>query len=296
MQTHTVEVFTSDNHRFQATLYPAGNKRAPVLVFLCALGTPARVYARFARELTQLGINVCVPDWRGIGSSSVRVDRGVDFGYRHLLEIDHPALLASVHQLYPESPIWLGGHSLGGQLSLLAASTASIPIDGVLLIASGTVHLPCYPIKLRASIRAVTLLARLSGTALGYFPGNRLGFGGREARGVMADWGNVAHKGNYEVAGSTVNYEQTLARMSTSIVALTFAADTWAPANATQTLIKKAQRSSLTHWHWGRTETQGHDLDHFSWLKHPNLIAPVIAERIINPLVANHSTDQRTSS
>ena len=293
MQTSTLDIFTSDQHLFQATLYPADMAGAPTLIFLCALGTPARIYARLARELAQQGINVCIPDWRGIGSSSIRATRDVDFGYYQLLEIDHPALLEALRKRYPAAPVWLGGHSLGGQLSLLAASSAKLSVDGVLLVASGTVHLPCYPSKLRAGIRAVTLLVRLSGSVLGYFPGDRLGFGGREALGVMRDWSHVARTGKYKVAKSAVNYEHALSELKTSIGALTFAGDAWAPANATQALIKKAEKSNQTHWHWSREDTQGYNIDHFSWLKRPELVAPTIAAHIIEISTANARTIER---
>lgn len=112
----------TDQHRFDATIYPPADAAAPVLIFFSALGTPAKVYRHLGRALSQAGVQVCAPDWRGIGSSSVRAARASDFGYRHLVELDMAAAIAGVRQRFPQAAIWLSGHSLSGQLALLAAA------------------------------------------------------------------------------------------------------------------------------------------------------------------------------
>ena len=43
----------------------------------------------------------------------MRPRRGVDFGYRELIELDMPALVAAVRSAYPGVPLFTGGHSLG---------------------------------------------------------------------------------------------------------------------------------------------------------------------------------------
>ena len=134
----TLTITTTDGHRFDATLYPVDDPRAPVLIFLSALGTPARVYARLGREMIAHGVQLCAPDWRGIGSSSVRAGRASDFGYRHLIEFDLAALIEAVRQRLPHAPIWLGGHSLGGQMALLSAAAKPQGIAGAYSLATGS--------------------------------------------------------------------------------------------------------------------------------------------------------------
>ena len=92
-ETQTLTINTSDGHRFNATLYPTDDPGAPVLLLQAALGTPSRVYGRLGREMVKHGVQLCAPDWRGIGSSSVQAGRASDFGYRHLIELDLPALI-----------------------------------------------------------------------------------------------------------------------------------------------------------------------------------------------------------
>lgn len=273
-----ITLTASDQHQFNATVYPAGDPGAPVLVFFSALGTPAKVYRHVGQALAQQGVHFCAPDWRGIDSSSVRAARGSDFGYRHLVELDMAAVVTAMRQRFPNAPIWLGGHSLGGQLALLYAATHPEQVAGVVLIASGSVHMPAYPATMRLGIGAMVALSRITGPMLGYFPGERIGFGGREAAGVMRDWGHVARTGRYQPKGSAVDYEDALARLEKPVLALNFAADTWSPAPAAAALLDKLPAQSREHWRWGAADTENIALDHYSWLKHAQLIAPAVAQ------------------
>jgi predicted alpha/beta hydrolase len=279
-ETLTLTITGADQHRFNATLYPTDDCHAPILLFLSALGTPSRVYGRLGREMTQHGVQVCTPDWRGIGSSSIRAGRASDFGYRHLVELDLAALIETVHQGFPEAPIWLGGHSLGGQLALLGAAVSPDRIAGVVMIASGSVHLPCYSGKLRWGVRTLTYLSRIAGPVLGYFPGSRIGFGGREAAGLMRDWSHVALTGEYRPLGSDIDYENSMRSIKLPILAITFAADAWSPALAAKTLLNKLSANSPVHWHWSKSDTAGIAVDHYSWIKQPALVAPAVAQFI----------------
>ncbi len=283
----TLTITANDQHRFNAIFYPTPDSAAPVLIFLSALGTPAKVYRHLGKEMAQHEVQLCTPDWRGIGSSSVRAGRSSDFGYRHLVELDIPALIATVRHHAPRAPIWLGGHSLGGQLALIAAAGDPEHIAGVVLIASGSVHLPCYHGKLRLGVRLLTTLSGIVGPILGYFPGARIGFGGREAAGLMRDWSHVARTGEYRPVGSQLDYERQLRALDRTVLAITFAADSWAPAQATQALLNKVTRCKPVHLHWDASETEGVAVDHYSWIKCPNLVAPSIAQFIRQSKVRN---------
>ncbi len=276
----TLTIIAADQHRFDATLYATPDACAPVLIFLSALGTPAKVYRHLGNEMVHHEVQLCTPDWRGIGSSSVRAGRKSDFGYQHLVEYDIAALVASVRQRLPRAAIWLGGHSLGGQLALLGAAGNPSNVAGVVLIASGSVHMPCYTGKLRWGVRFLTTLSPIVSPVLGYFPGSRVGFGGREAAGLMRDWSHVARTGGYHLAGSQINYERLLNTLDVPVLALSFAADHWAPAAATDALLRKVSKRQPIHRHWSAPETQGIAVDHYSWIKKPSLVAPEVARFI----------------
>jgi predicted alpha/beta hydrolase len=276
----TLTITAADGHRFDATLHPTDDPGKPVLIFLSALGTPARVYGRLGREMIQRGVQLCAPDWRGIGSSSVRAGHASDFGYQHLIEFDLAALIAAVRQHLPHAPIWLGGHSLGGQLALLRAAAQPEGITGVIMIAAGSVHLPAYSWKLRFGVASLALMSSLIGPVLGYFPGGRVGFGGREAAGLMRDWSRVAITGQYRPDGSAIDYEGALRTLRLPVLAITFTADHWSPAATAKALLSKLPPGTPVHWHWDPSQTQGVAVDHYVWLKQPALVAPAVAQHI----------------
>ena len=53
---------------------------------------------------------------------------------------------------------------------------------------------------------------------LGYVPGDRLGFGGTEARTLMRDWAHNGRTARYEPIGSDVNYESALRELQVDLV------------------------------------------------------------------------------
>lgn len=279
---YTLSVLTEDKHQFSATLYPTVDPCAPVLIFFSALGTPEKVYRHFGKAMAMHGVQVCTPDWRGIGSSSVRASRKNDFGYRHLVEFDMASLIQCIRQRFPVAPIWIGGHSLGGQLAILAAAAQPNELSGVVMIASGSVHLDCYQGQLRFGVQVLSSLSGVVGRLCGYFPGSRIGFGGREATGLMHDWSHVAKTGAYCPAGSIVPYEQLMSTLCLPVLSLTFENDAWSPTTAAVALLNKLAMAQTVHWNWRAADTGGVALDHYSWIKKPSLVVPSVAAYIGN--------------
>ena len=277
----TLNITSADQHQFSAGIFRSDDERAPVLIFNSALGTPSKVYRGIASAFAEHGITVCTPDWRGIASSSVRASRRCDFGYRHLLELDAPALIDAVQTHFPGAPIWLGGHSLGGQLAALTAATNTNAVCGLVPIASGSVFLPCFPKKSQQQIRFLGTIIKLAGPVLGYFPGQRMGFGGREANGVMRDWFQVAGSGRYQPVGSETDYEAALASLRIPVLSVNFEHDSFAPAAAANYLMAKLSGCAPEKWQWTEDDTAGIKLDHYSWLKHPAIVVPRVASWLL---------------
>ncbi|MGI9132842.1 MAG: alpha/beta hydrolase family protein [Rhodoferax sp.] len=278
--TERISFTSTDHHHFEGVVYPSAEASDPLLVFFSALGTPAKVYRHFGSAMAQCGVCLCAPDWRGIDSSSVRAGRASDFGYYHLVEFDMACTIAALRQQFPQAPLWIGGHSLGGQLALLYAAAHPEQVAGVLLVASGSVHLPCYPPKMRLGVAGLALMSYATGPLLGYFPGKRVGFGGREAAALMYDWSHVAWTGHYRPRGTSFDYEQALGRLQRPVLALSFEADGWTPAASTRALLEKMPSGMSRHWHWSAADSAGVAIDHYSWLKQPALVAPALARHL----------------
>lgn len=277
MSAQHFEVSASDGHRYSLTLHAAESSTAPVLLFMPAMGTRARYYNGVGAAMAAAGVSFASCDWRGIESSSQRASRYIDFGYRELVEDDIPAAVALLRKKLPQAPLWLGGHSLGGQLAALYAGRESARVAGLVIIAAGTVHFRAWARTGALRILALTQSATLISRLLGHFPGKRIGFAGREARGVIRDWARVARSGRYRVAGSQYDYEAAMARLDKPVLALGFAADALAPAKATEALLGKLPRCRRTHLRWSAADTGGMALDHFSWAKRPEWVVSAVS-------------------
>jgi predicted alpha/beta hydrolase len=251
-----------------------------VLLWLPALGVAARNYLPLAHALAARGVVVALHEWRGGGSSDRRASRAVDWGYRQLLADDIPASLAALRRAYPTARLWLGGHSLGGQFAALTAALATELPAGLVLVASGSP----YWRKFRHAwlIRAFYTFVPLVAAICGYFPGRRLGFGGREARGVMSDWARSGRSGRYAAAGMPQDMEAALARLRVPVFAWRLEDDWLGPARSLDWLLQKMPGAPSETGLICSSDLAGARADHFSWMKSPSTIAARIAEKMLS--------------
>lgn len=265
--TETVNVVTEDAHEMSLTIFPNHGETAPVILCFPAMGVAASYYGSFAQKLCDGGYHVVWVDLRGHGQSSLRPSRRIDFGYREMIHQDYSTVVATVRQRFPQNSIYLLGHSLGGQLACLFASLQTMKLDGLILICSCSVYRVNWPWRMRLGLTYLCLMARLVPAFLGYFPGQRIGFGGREARGVMRDWSQQGWTGRYSIKGDDVNYEERLSQLVMPILALSFADDTYAPMAAVEHLLGKMGKANVQHMHIepGRWEVE--KFGHFAWRK-----------------------------
>lgn len=273
-----LKVTAADGHGFDLTLYPAA-QNAPLLLIGPAMGTPARIYAPLAEAFAAQGLNAAVIELRGIGSSSLRAGRGTDFGYRDLVEKDWTAALAALRQRLAGPPIFLFGHSLGGQVAVLHAAARPAEVDGAVIVAAGSVYHGGWSGAQRLGIFAFTQFAGLLAGLLGYFPGKRVGFGGTEARTLMQDWARLARSGRFDLSGSGTDYEAALSELPLPVLGLSFEHDTFAPHRAQKNLLDKLARARVTHLPLGERDT-GARLDHYNWIKRPEAVVSRVTQWI----------------
>lgn len=74
---------------------------------------------------------------------------------------------------------------------------------------------------------------------LGYVPGDRLGFGGIEARTLMRDWAHNARTARYEPIDSDVDYEAALRELEVELLTVNIDGDEMAPPNAVDFMFEK---------------------------------------------------------
>ena len=230
-----------------ATLYPAvGECRALALV-LPALGLRAGYYGELARALSDGGVATVPLDFPGHGQSPVRAGRDHDWGYRELVEHTLAAREAAVAAV-PGVPVLAVGHSIGGQVALLAAGLAPDAFRGVALIASGSPHWRAFPGATGWGIRAAGWVAPSLSSLVGHFPGETVRFGGREARRLMTEWASLARTGAYTFPG--FDGEAALAAVRAPVLAVRVEGDELAPEAAMEDTLQKLVGAPVERRAW----------------------------------------------
>ena len=262
--------------QFPATPDRYGSATRASLVFVPALGTPARVYTRFGEALAAHGFGVLVVELRGVGRSAITAARGEDWGYAELVDVEVARAVATARETWPGQPLWLGGHSLGGHLALLhQARHAGAAADGLLLIASGTPHWRRYAGAMAWITRGFGRVVHAASLGLGYFPGHRLGFGGRQPASLMLDWASFLETGQPMARGWTDGaWRDALSTLQRQTLALHIPGDRYAPpASIADLLALTAIRAHV------ETANYEHSPGHFGWLKQPGPVVERIARR-----------------
>jgi len=267
----SIAVRAGDGHQWTLLGQVPRQPRAQLL-WLPALGVAARHYLPLAQALAAHGIATWLHEWRGHGSSSLRPSRQLDWGYRELLTQDLPASLAAL----PDTPVLLGGHSLGGQLACCLAGLQPAQVAGIGLVAAGSPWWRGFPAPRRwllpGAYRLLAWIARRNGT----LPGRRLGFAGTEARGLIHDWSQVGLTGRYAARGMELDLEAALAGVRMPLRAVLLEQDWLAPAGSLQALLARMPQAPAQVAMFN-ADALGARADHFAWMAQPGTVAASLA-------------------
>ena len=268
-ETVALSILTTNNN-------PA---KAPVVVVLPAMGVRAKFYQPLANVFAESGINCVISDLRGLGTSSVKPSSKVDFGYKEMIS-DLEVVVARVKEKFSEQAIFLLGHSLGGQVASLYLSKHTNAVDGLLLVASCSVYYKGWSggqkWKTLLGIRLFPLLSRL----FGYFPGDKVGFGGKGAKTAILDWSYLGRTGQFKIIGDDFDYEANLKKTSIPVLATTIEKDWMAPEAAIKNLYQKFHPDNPTTTYKLTKEIVGKPLNHFNWVKNSVSLVTRIKEWI----------------
>ncbi|MCA9534856.1 MAG: alpha/beta fold hydrolase [Polyangiales bacterium] len=232
--------------RQDETLHLAASPEAPLVLVLPALGLRAAYYAPLVSALVREGLHAAAIDVPGHGASPVRAARGVDWGYPEVAA-HAAAARAAACAWVPGAPVFWLGHSIGGQVALLDSGLHP-GVHGVALVASGTPFWRAWEGAAALRIRVLTTVSTALAAALGYFPGERVGFGGREARGLIRQWAQLARTGSYMFEG--FDGEAVMGAGRAPVLALRIVGDDLAPEAAVEHALTKLRERRVVREVW----------------------------------------------
>lgn len=247
-------------------------RSAKTLVLLAAMGTPAKYYDRFTRALVGRGHPVVRLRWRDEDREFPINNPG--YGYADLAEVDAPAAINWAREEFGEDPIVVG-HSLGGQIASISAA-GSGPLTGIAVIASGTNYWRGSGLRWAVSVGPVSVIAPLIVRAFGYWPGGRLGFGGRQTAGVMRDWARLGRTGRFEADHAKTDLEGQLKNYDGPFLSLTISGDVYVSKGATESLLTKLSSAQIERHRWSPDERSHRG--HFGWTRAESEPAEIIHE------------------
>ncbi|MGW7333683.1 alpha/beta hydrolase family protein [Streptomyces sp. NPDC054840] len=250
---------------------PAGAPRAVVLIWP-AMAVSASYYQPLCSELADLGIACVAADLRGQGESGPRPDRTSRQGYDELAARDWPRTVAAVRERFgAHTPLYLLGHSIGGQISVLYAAREPAGVDGMVFVAAGSVDYRGFPGMGALRVLLSTQLAAGIAWLWGYFPGHRLGFGGRQPARLIRDWARIARTGRFEPAGADLVYGDVLGSVRLPVLAVSVAGDALAPPSAVDRLCAVLPGCRVERWHY--RPGAGGGVGHVRWVREAGPIA-----------------------
>jgi predicted alpha/beta hydrolase len=183
--------------------------------------------------------------------------------------------MAAILRAREPGPVVLLGHSIGGHVGALLAGAHPGAIDALALVACGTPYWRCFPGRAGPQVLALAWIARVSSAVAGYYPGERIGFAGREAAQLMSEWSSLARRGRFDVAG--LDAERVLAAARVPVLAIRIPGDDKAPAAAVQHLTGKLSACDpvVVAIEPSRLDPRAHD--HIRWVRDAAPVADVVA-------------------
>lgn len=265
IQNTELRIRCADGVELPATLSaPAGAHAA--LVIGSAMGVPRQFYRRFAQYLAGQGIATLTFDYRGIADArALAADPGrtrlEDWG-----RLDLDAALATALRQMPGLPLFLAGHSCGGQLAGLSPHAEQLA--GLIFVAASSPNVRQWHgigrWFMRLWVGAVIPLATLGR----WFPARRLGFSTVDIpAGVMRQWGRWTRSPRYafspEHGLDTARYR----RLRMPALCYSFADDFFTPGAAADALLREYPGLGVTRRHLRPGDVGARAIGHLGYFR-----------------------------
>lgn len=256
---------TVDGCRLAATAYrPEGTARGTVVV-TSALAMPRTFYRQFAAWFARRGFDVLTFDYRGIADSAPDDPAAADATIVDWGERDIPAALSWARRELASEPLFVFGHSMGGQI--LGMIGDRIPLDGAVTFSAQSgywrLQYPGHRIKLLVAMGALFPAVT---RAFGYLPWSRIVGGTDIPEPVAHQWMRWCMNPDYLLGDPEVEGRR-YHEFSAPILAYSFEDDVWGYREAVDWMMERYCNAKLERLHLTPEEAGVERIGHFGFFR-----------------------------
>ena len=247
----------------QTWFEPAGAPRG-VMVIAPAMAVRQDYYTDFAEHLAAHGFLVATFDYQFMGFNKPASMRGVAVTFDDWRE-DVDATIDAAALRAPGVPLYVCGHSLGGQIMGLLRNRHRLA--GALTVASGTGYWRHNPRMTLQLLYLWFVAMPLYSRVFGYFPGERFNKVGNLPREIALTWSRWCRQPDYLLGDESVRREAGYEDLRVPMLSFSFSDDTYIPKPAIEQLHGFYRNARVERHHIRPTDVGESRIGHFGFFK-----------------------------
>ncbi len=266
MTTATIQ--TAHNYPVQLTTFDPGSTPKGIVIIAPATGVKQTLYFKFSDYLKDHGYAVFTFDYGGIGASRKGPLSKFNTSASAWGKNDLDGVIAYARKQYPETKMFVVGHSIGGQL--IGISPAGTKADSIVLVAAQTGYWKLWNGLQKYKMFMVWyFLIPVFTRMFGYFPGKKLGSSEDLPKDMALEWRKWCVSPNYlfdHLADAADAYKT----IHCPIYSYSVEDDSYAPKITVDWLTNKYENAEITRRHLTLQELGVKKVGHFGFFRSKN--------------------------
>jgi predicted alpha/beta hydrolase len=257
---------TADGFSLAASVFEPISNPKYVTIISAAMATPRRLYKVYASYLSTMGHFVVTYDYRGTGDSRPKKLKGFQARMRDWAEYDMSGVIAWAQAQYDRRPLFLVGHSFGGQVAGLLENASDVRAMVTVSSQSGYWGLHPGVEKYRVWFFAhigFWLLASL----YGYLPWSRFVRGEDLPKQVALDWASWSRLPDYLIGDRTLESRRNFPHFIAPILAYSFSDDVWGSKRSVDAMMSYYTGAPLERRHVAPDDLGLEKIGHIGFFK-----------------------------
>ena len=241
IEINTIHFPAQDGYTLTGVVYTPEKPAKAQIVVASATGVPQQFYRRFADFAVTEGYQVLTFDYRGINQSAPQHLKGFQMSYLDWGEHDLTGAIDYLVQQHPELPLFMVGHSYGGQA--LGLTPRHDKIQAMYCYGTGAGWHGYMPLKEKVKVQIIWNIVFPPMVALkGYLPWSKLNMGADLPKGVYQQWRKWCKNPTYFFADpEQKQLHERFAQVKTPIYAVSALDDDWA--------LPSSRHAFMQHYH-----------------------------------------------